>query len=668
MENFDFKKYKENLENQIQIDDNNNSKEIKMIIVYGSETGKSENFAQKLHKKVTTIQPCDLFCLDEFDYHSTLRKSNQKICILFITSTFGSGSPPRNAVAFFDWLRAQKESFENKNIVFGVFGCCNRVYSSFNAAARFISEKMTSLNATEIISIGEGDELEGQEMIFNQWQSQLFSILKENIANFDQLKPAIKEKKIWTLKPSSSPSSPPLPSSSSPPYSRTNFYTGKIVENFCLLKEGENNDRSTHLIQIDISDYQNDEKEENKNKNKKYEAGDHIGILPENCSNLVDRILILLKIENPDDYFIIEGNDDRIPSYLRSPITYREVLRYYIDITTPPSPDLLKIWAKFATEKEEVDEISELSKGAEYYKDWITLYPNLAQLLEQFKSLNIPFLKLVKHSPNLQARFYSISSSPLLYPNEVHITVAKVTFTYCGIKHFGVSSNFLCNSKKNNSVRLFIRKADFHLPSDENIPVICIGAGTGVAPFRSFWQDVSMKLRKGKTAIYFGCRNAPEHLYFDEKEELLQKGVIQTSKVAYSRTQAQKIYVNHVLENDGEDVFHQLTQQKARIYICGDIKMAEDVFKSVIKIYEQWGKLSSYQASLEAEKLKTEGRYLLDIYGLTLHVKKTTNQNKVLWEKVLSKTVVAKPVKVSIAALKDSPQNNSRSRAISTFY
>ncbi|KAK3612607.1 hypothetical protein CHS0354_042116 [Potamilus streckersoni] len=236
-----------------------------------------------------------------------------------------------------------------------------------------------------------------------------------------------------------------------------------------------------------------------------YSPGDHIAVFAENSTTLVDRILACLHNAPPVDQNVkIEVQSQRTTPlgsmklwerFSKFPIcTLRTALYRYLDITTPPTQSFLKVLATQASDDCDKERLLNLANDQQMYKVWKhDKYPNLLEVLEEFPSLKIPAALILTQLPILQQRYYSISSSPAVYPGEIHATVAVVktrTQDSVGPLREGVCSSWLKRIAPGTIVPCFVRtERSFHLPKDNTLPVIMVGPGTGIAPFRGFWQQ-----------------------------------------------------------------------------------------------------------------------------------------------------------------------------------
>ncbi|XP_013793487.2 nitric oxide synthase, salivary gland-like, partial [Limulus polyphemus] len=245
------------------------------------------------------------------------------------------------------------------------------------------------------------------------------------------------------------------------------------------------------------------------------------------------------------------------------------------------------------------------------YEEWKSYsYPTLLEVLQLFPSVVPSPEFLLTQLPSLQPRFYSISSSPEYNPGEIHITVAVIKYrTQCGTGswHYGVCSTYLAALSEGEEIVCFIRSApNFHLPDDKRLPIVMVGPGTGIAPFRSFWQQRLFEVQKmapddlkktGKMTLFFGCRHQDFELFRQEKEEMLKECVLTAVYTVFSRLpQKPKRYVQDVLLEVGSTVFKQIIQEGGHFYVCGDVSMAEEVSQTLKTIIQDCGAISPHQA------------------------------------------------------------------------
>lgn len=300
---------------------------------------------------------------------------------------------------------------------------------------------------------------------------------------------------------------------------------------------------------------------------------------------------------------------------------------------------LLQQFAALATNDKQKKKLEVLSKGLQEYEEWKWFNdPTLVEVLEEFPSIQMPSTLLLTQLPLLQPRYYSISSSPDLHPGEIHLTVAVVSYRArdgVGPIHHGVCSSWLNSIEKGEMVPCFVRGApSFRLPKDNQAPCILVGPGTGIAPFRSFWQQRLFELEHNviescPMTLVFGCRQSEmDHIYKEETIQAKNKQAFKELYAAYSREPDKpKKYVQDVLrEQLSETVYQCLREEGGHIYVCGDVTMAGDVLKTIQQIIRQQGNMTLEDAGFFLSKLRDENRYHEDIFGVTLRTYEVTNR------------------------------------------
>ena len=329
--------------------------------------------------------------------------------------------------------------------------------------------------------------------------------------------------------------------------------TEYILKNRIELHDGDKDGRKTVLIELMSI---------NEKNSTFYMPGDHLGVYPENRPEIVEGILEHLSEYDVDQEYQIfvrvnqmdDKNDSEekwVPNEKFDLTSLREALTRYLDITTPPTQQLLALFAVNAKDLTESGRLQVLATDSSKYEEWkASSFPNLLEVLKEFKSLTLPIELILTQIPALQSRFYSISSSPLMScSSNVDLTVAVVKYvTQSGVEHFGVCSNYLNRIEVGHSVYAFIRSApNFRLPDDKSVPIIMVGPGSGIAPFRAFWQHRAQLIntkkedrnRFGKMTLFFGCRSPSMQLHCKEVKEMVNQGIISQNFVAYSRIPGQ---------------------------------------------------------------------------------------------------------------------------------
>jgi sulfite reductase (NADPH) flavoprotein alpha-component len=334
----------------------------------------------------------------------------------------------------------------------------------------------------------------------------------------------------------------------------------------------------------------------------KYEPGDSLGILPQNDQDLVSAVLDLLDLTG--------GETVTLPSGKRTSL--RHALRCEYSLTRS-HPDLFTLLAQHVTASDEKSALAQLLAAEENP----LASADLAEILDRFPSCRPPLADLLSVLARLQPRLYSISSSQRAHPNEIHLTVGVVRFETLGRWRHGVASNFLgVRSLPGDEVRVYLQSSPkFRLPTDPSTPIIMIGPGTGIAPFRAFLEERAATLATGKNWLFFGNQHFEyDFLYKDELSQFLDRGPLTKLDLAFSRDSAEKIYVQHRMLEQGAELWRWL-EQGAQLYVCGDAqRMAGDVNRALQSIAAQHGRLSTTAAQQFTAQLAKEGRYHRDVY------------------------------------------------------
>uniref|UniRef100_A0A674BS48 nitric-oxide synthase (NADPH) n=1 Tax=Salmo trutta TaxID=8032 RepID=A0A674BS48_SALTR len=525
------------------------AKRVKATILFATETGKSQDYARTLCEIFKHAFDAKVMSMDEYD----MVDLEHETLVLAVTSTF-------------------------------VFGLGSRAYPHFCAFAH-----------ARILRMGEGDELCGQEESFRNWAKKVFKfsrrgdwgVLGQDVFQ-DGVTGDIHKKKV---------------------------YGAKIIQSENL-QSSTSNSRSTIFVRLHT----------NNEDSLAYQPGDHLGIFPGNHEDLVTALIekledappvnqigpsnVLLCLFSPSEGVISNWLEEpRIP-----PCTIYQAFQYFLDITTPPSPVLLQQFASLATNDKQRKKLETLSKEYEKWK-WYN-NPTMVEVLDEFPSIQMPSTLLLTQLPLLQPRYYSISSSSDVHPGEIHLTVAVVSYKTRdgeGPIHHGVCSSWLNRIEAEEMVPCFVRGAPtFRLPKDHRAPCILVGPGTGIAPFRSFWEqklfDYEHKgIKSCPMILVFGCRQSQiDHIYKEETIQAKNKDVFKELYTAYSREPGRpKTYVQDVLcEQLSETVYQCLKEEGGHIYVCGDVGMAGDVLKTVQQIIKLQGNMTLEDAGFYISKLR----------------------------------------------------------------
>nr|XP_017206470.1 nitric oxide synthase, inducible isoform X1 [Danio rerio] len=596
------------------------AKRVCCTVLYATETGKSQTFAKKLNGIMNCCFSSRVVCMEDYNV-SELEKES---LLIVVTSTFGNGDCPGNGESFKKQLLSLKTL--RTKVRYCVFGLGSRMYPHFCAFAHALDAMFASLGAIRVSSTGEGDELKGQEESFSSWACTAF-------------KDACKEFNVQGQLPGTDCL---VDSWDSQRYRVQNdsctvdritalstLHSKAVVP--MKLKRRQNlqsakSSCATILVELEM---------EGNTEPLNFTPGDHVGIFAGNSPGLVAGILKHLSNANPINQSLqleflsahADGErwqrDERIP-----PCSLAQALTYYLDVTSPPSQSLLRKLSKIARQEDHRQHLLALASDFQVYTTWKDFFkPTFLEVLEEFPSLELSAAFLLSQLPLLKPRLYSISSSPDLHPQELHLTVAVISYYTQegkGPLHFGLCSNWLNTIKEGDTVPCFLHSSDwFHLPSDPNAPCILVGVGSGIAPFRSFWQqqfhDMNKTGLKGNPmTLVFGCRSSDtDHLYKEEILDMRDNGTLSSITTAYSRQTGQaKVYVQDILREQLNDkIFEVLHHNSGHVYVCGGVNMACDVAATVKEILVNQMGITVAQAEEYLSRLKNEKRYHEDIFG-----------------------------------------------------
>lgn len=354
---------------------------------------------------------------------------------------------------------------------------------------------------------------------------------------------------------------------------------------------------------------------------KVYKEGDHIGIVPKNSDALVQRVTHRFKLD-PEQHIKLSSEKEASHLPLDQPIPIKELLASHVELQEPATRTQLRELAAHTVCPPHRVELEQMA-GEAYQDAILKKRVTMLDLLDQYEACELPFVHFLALLPGLKPRYYSISSSPKVEEEKVSITVAVVKGKAWNGRgeYAGVASTYLCGLKEGEEVACFLHEAQagFQLPPSSELPMIMIGPGTGIAPFRGFVQAREVWQKEGKPLgeahLYFGCRHPHEDdLYFEEMQLAAQKGVVHIHR-AYSRYNEQKIYVQHLLKEDGGTLI-KLLDQGAYLYVCGDGKvMAPDVEATLIDLYQQEKQCSKEVAENWLTTLANNNRYVKDVWS-----------------------------------------------------
>ncbi|WP_372775493.1 assimilatory sulfite reductase (NADPH) flavoprotein subunit [Mangrovibacterium sp.] len=535
---------------------------LKLTILFGSHTGRSEGIAKKLSALLAakSIQS-NVFAMDDYNTRQLTEEEN----LLVIVSTHGEGEPPEMAEDFHRLITG-KRAPNLPNLNFSVLALGDKSYKLFCQTGLDIDHALKKAGAKELFPIVTCDV--DYEEDANTWMNAILGKLAD-------LHPVSPESKAVASA-----------DEGAVVYNQKNPFRATVIDKAKIT--GRDSDKEVYHVELDLN-----------GSGILYQPGDSVGILADNPPVLVDRIIDQLKLD-PETPVVVKKVE----------YSLRVALRHQLEITLL-TRDVIQ---KFA-EKTGIEAVAKILNDDGLLDSY--LWGNdILDLLIEFP-FELAAQDLVDLLRPLPARLYSISSSQDAVGDEVHITVATVRYENKGRERQGAASTYLADRTEiDQQVPVYIeRNPGFRLPKDENTPIIMVGAGTGIAPFRAFIQQSETQKRKGESWLFFGERRFySDFLYQVEWQKYLKKGVLGKIDLAFSRDQEDKIYVQHRLAERQAEVFNWL-QKGASFYLCGDMKhMAKDVQKTLLEIIQTQGGMSEEQAREYFKKLKKEKRFQADVY------------------------------------------------------
>jgi sulfite reductase (NADPH) flavoprotein alpha-component len=545
-----------------------------LTVLFASQTGTAEGLAKKLVKaakqKGFAAAARELGTLD---LGAIAKLEN----VAIVASTYGEGEPPDSAKAFVEAL-AETSGTPLAGVTFAVLALGDRNYTHFCRFGATLDSRLADLGGTRLLERIECDvEVDAP---FAQFRDACLHAL-ESKATRDPASPPPTAAAGGITDEDEEPAES---------WSRERPCPAALLANERL--NSAKSDKDTRHIVLSLN-----------GSGLSYAPGDALGVVPANAPEAVARVLEATGLDGTTPATLSDG----------STLPLAEALTRRLAIGKLGQPTVIKFQEKAGSatlgrllDPENVQELNAYLWGRELI-DLLVEYPGIVKTAEELISL----------LPRLMPRLYSISSSQRAHPNEVHITVGVVRYESHGRSRKGVASGFLADQGgEDGSVPIYVhRNPRFRLPEDPDRPIVMIGPGTGVAPFRAFLEERRALGAKGKTWLFFGERRAAnDFLYRRELEGFLKDGTLTRLETAFSRDWAEKVYVQHRMLEFGEELWRWIVDG-AHLYVCGDAsRMARDVHRALQTIIVQHGRLSEAKAKLELQSLAAEGRYARDVY------------------------------------------------------
>ncbi|KFA72831.1 hypothetical protein S40288_08553 [Stachybotrys chartarum IBT 40288] len=626
------------------------------VVFYGSQTGTAEDYASRLAKEGKSRFGLDTMVadLEEYDFDNLDTVPNDKV-LMFVLATYGEGEPTDNAVEFYEFITGEDVSFSEGNetplgnLNYVAFGLGNNTYEHYNSMVRNVDAAFKKLGAHRIGTAGEGDDGAGtMEEDFLAWKDPMWEQLaaKMNLEEREAVyEPVFEIINREDMTPESAgvylgePNRSHLEGAPRGPFNSHNPYIAPIAESYELFSV---KDRNCIHLEVDISA-----------SNLSYQTGDHIAVWPTNPGDEVDRFLQTVGLSEKRHRVVsVRPLEPTAKVPFPTPTTFDAIVRYHLEICAPISRQFVSTLAAFAPNDAIKAEMTKLGNDKDYFAEQTgPHYYNIARFLAAVSKgeewTNIPFSAFIEGITKLQPRYYSISSSSHVQPKKISITAIVENQMIPGREPFrGVATNYLLALKQKQNgdpnpepfgqsyeitgprnkydgihVPIHVRHSNFKLPSDPSKPIVMIGPGTGVAPFRAFVQERAKQaqdgIEVGRTLLFFGCRKSTEDFMYQSewkayKEALGDKFELIT---AFSREGPSKVYVQHRLKEHAKEV-NELLTQKGYFYVCGDAaNMAREVNAVLAQIIAEGRGVSEAKGEEIVKNMRAANQYQEDVWS-----------------------------------------------------
>lgn len=567
-----------------------------LLVLYGSNMGTAEGLARELAETARThgfqsrVAPLN-------DHAGSLPKEG---AVLIVSASY-NGKPPSNARTFVQRL-GQLQPEELSGVQYAVFGCGDRNWAStYQYIPRLIDEQLSAYGAARITARGEADASGDFEKQIEDWQLRLWPDLMSALHLKSPAQPK-QERGSLQVKFVQGHTLTPLAKS----YGAA---AAIVTANRELQAQGSG--RSTRHLELALPE------------GVTYKEGDHLGVLPMNAPALVDRVLRRYGLHGTDQLILSGSGSSAAHLPLERPVSVQELLGGSVELQEAATRAQLRELAAHTVCPPHQKELEALLQEEVYAEKVLAVRLTMLDLLERYPACELPFPRFIELLPPLKPRYYSISSSPKAQAGTASITVGVVRSpAHSGRgEYLGVASNYLAGCREGEAVPAFVSAPDsgFQLPDNPETPIIMIGPGTGVAPFRGFLQARSAMKREGRVLgeahLFYGCRDESDYLYREEMEQFEREGLVRLH-VAYSRKDGTpKTYVQHLLRQPAGEVLNVL-ERGGKLYVCGDgSRMAPEAEQTLVQMYREKHGVAEQEAAAWLTKLEAEGRYAKDVWS-----------------------------------------------------
>lgn len=536
-----------------------------LTIIYGTETGNCRELARGLAaaagERGLAAQLSDMS-----DYK--VRQLKDEHDLLFIVSTYGEGDPPQPATPFFEYLEGARAP-RLEGVRYSVLALGDSTYEQYCEAGKRVDRRLEMLGATRLAERVDCDI--DYEEAAARWSSAVVELLGgDNLAQANSDRPAM----VASARPTV--------------HDKRHPFAATVLENIRIV--GRYSTKETRHVELDLSGSGLD-----------YQPGDSLGLVPSNDARVVEELLELCGISGETEVTVRDSN-----------LSLASALASRFEITTA-SPRFIEQWARLSG----AEELSALlAPEASPIRTRFLSEHHVADIVRRYPVGGVAAPDLLAGLRALQPRLYSIASARAVVGDEAHLTIVPVRYTLHNSQRGGVASTEVADRlEMGDTVPVYVQEnPHFRLPADD-VPIIMIGPGTGVAPFRAFLQEREARAAGGRSWLFFGERNLrSDFLYQLEWQHWLKDGVLSRLDVAFSRDSGEKIYVQDRMVEQASEIYAWL-EDGAHLYVCGDEKaMARDVHQTLIQIVAKAGRRSNAGAKDYVARLAADQRYQRDVY------------------------------------------------------
>jgi sulfite reductase (NADPH) flavoprotein alpha-component len=535
----------------------------RLTILFGSQTGNAKGLAEELFEQAQA-QGIAARLLNMSDYKAKELKTESHL--LIVASTNGEGEAPDDAISLHEFL-ASKKAPKLTSLKYSICALGDSSYEFYCQTGKEFDERLAALGAEAIVARADCDVDYDEPAL--TWSEQALTAVKESLVDTTTSVAA----------PVSAPAQVTNKFSKKRPFKTELLVNQKITGRF--------SSKDIRHFEIALAD-----------SGINYQAGDALGIWFKNDPVLVDTIL---------DQLELDGRTPVTVGGEQHSLRYALINRFEL---TQSYPSFVEAYAAISGSKKLAKLLNDKSALRNYCYG-----RQILDVIEE-KKARLSAEQLLASLRRLTPRLYSIASSPHEAEDEVHLTVAVVDYRQNGEQRIGGASGFLHRLEEGGEVEVFVEHNDnFRLPVDDSTPVIMVGPGTGIAPFRAFVQERDVREASGDNWLFFGNQHfTDDFLYQTEWQNHLKSGLLTKMDVAFSRDQAEKVYVQDRLRENAAELYAWL-QSGAHIYVCGDAdKMAKDVNEALIDIVAEQGQLARSAAEEYVAELRRNKRYQRDVY------------------------------------------------------